>query len=800
MTTTCKTNMKKLFEGVSTETITDLIENMEYLRKTSKTFAEFEKRVKKFEHSTEMKMYSEVRDTLEDAAKKGFNDKFVRQKEFKNDPVGAIESIYSVHDAPIKHSGNTIEFNMRRIEGEGFDILVQDLVNTKLIDIAGSDKLALEVLKESYSMQGKGKSSTSPEAKSLFKTYSKVYNLIQNEMELAGSNRGKLEGYLRRKYDASKVELLSPDEWRSLIHKNVNLKESFDFGTKDADMIHKEIDAIKESIVDSKYNPTSIVRTKQGGSTIKNRGSFGSVKSRKLVFNNAEAEFEFMNAVGKGTQLDGVMDSLVRDAKTAATMDRLGSNPWNAHETLKAEIGKSLRGNEKLHKKFKQHSKRIDQLFEDTVVGIHSGSSRAAVFFKHLKSWTAMSKLGATGPRAAAADFATQVAVMSSRTSQGFFESMWKSFKAYTKTLKADRRIELAKAFQMYTGGQLGEFHNRFNPDDILEGRASKMNNFFYKINGMHPTMNMAKLGNADVAGVHLAAISKKSFENLHVTDRINLEKYGFEAKDWELAKGAIEDVDGTKVMTLYGVDKLGLDPRTTRNLKMKLSSYLKDGAEYLGNPNPNIKERGLFKGGTDPDSPAGILVDLVSQFKNFGLAMNRVAKTTILAGMGEVKLKPGESMPTTVTGALKTKVGIQNFAKLFVGTTVMAGAATVMLDVATGRDRDYGADFWLDNIIRGGSLGLYMDFIGADYGMNSSLGDMVAGPVIGGVGKDLGRLKSDPSGLRAFRTLINNSPFLNLFYLQAAMRYFIVDNINEQLSPGYKERLLKRREREANK
>jgi hypothetical protein len=76
-----------------------------------------------------------------------------------------------------------------------------------------------------------------------------------------------------------------------------------------------------------------------------------------------------------------------------------------------------------------------------------------------------------------------------------------------------------------------------------------------------------------------------------------------------------------------------------------------------------------------------------------------------------------------------------------------------------------------------------------------------MAGPTAGTV-EDLadlwGRFRAgDDLAAQSFRTLINNTPYMNLFYVRPVLDYLILWSIQESLNPGSLKRLEKRIERE---
>jgi len=103
----------------------------------------------------------------------------------------------------------------------------------------------------------------------------------------------------------------------------------------------------------------------------------------------------------------------------------------------------------------------------------------------------------------------------------------------------------------------------------------------------------------------------------------------------------------------------------------------------------------------------------------------------------------------------------------------------------------------------QGGGLGIMGDFLFGE--MRNRFGGgllgTVAGPTFGTVDDlaDLwGRVRNgDDSAAAAFRLLMSNVPFANLFYTKMALDYLVLHRIQETLNPGSLRRMEKRIEKE---
>jgi hypothetical protein len=109
----------------------------------------------------------------------------------------------------------------------------------------------------------------------------------------------------------------------------------------------------------------------------------------------------------------------------------------------------------------------------------------------------------------------------------------------------------------------------------------------------------------------------------------------------------------------------------------------------------------------------------------------------------------------------------------------------------------------WVASMLQGGAFGIYGDFLFGE--MKNRMGggfvQTIAGPVLGTADDIMdiwGRLRSgEDAAAQAFRLLISNTPFLNLFYTRIALDYLFIYNIQENLNAGYLRRMERRIEKE---
>lgn len=148
----------------------------------------------------------------------------------------------------------------------------------------------------------------------------------------------------------------------------------------------------------------------------------------------------------------------------------------------------------------------------------------------------------------------------------------------------------------------------------------------------------------------------------------------------------------------------------------------------------------------------------------------------------------------------MDTKAGKAAYLAATIASTTLVGAVAAQIaEIVNGKDpKDMTAPkFWASAMLKGGSLGVYGDFL---FQTNSSYGNtplaMAAGPVASYL-EDLTDLsqgslirmtqgKRSEFGPNAIKFVKNNIPLQNLWYTRAVTDRMIFNNLQDMVSPGY--------------
>lgn len=212
----------------------------------------------------------------------------------------------------------------------------------------------------------------------------------------------------------------------------------------------------------------------------------------------------------------------------------------------------------------------------------------------------------------------------------------------------------------------------------------------------------------------------------------------------------------------------------------------------------PGAVDRELTGAGQARGTWKGELVRSFFQFKAFPLAM--ISRHWMR----------GSNMETA--GGKAAYLG-----SLIVGTTILGAVSQTVNDLLSGKDpRNYnpfegehGAKNWMAAFLKGGSLGLYGDFLFSGSTQANQAGPIAAalGPVAGLVEEAFkltqGNIiqamqgKDTNFGAEVVRFVKGNTPGANLWYAKAALDHIIFHQMQEYFSPGYLSQMQRRAQKE---
>lgn len=227
------------------------------------------------------------------------------------------------------------------------------------------------------------------------------------------------------------------------------------------------------------------------------------------------------------------------------------------------------------------------------------------------------------------------------------------------------------------------------------------------------------------------------------------------------------------------------------RELEVKLRRFFADEMRFTY-IEEDATTRRLKLQGTQSGTVVGEIMRAVAQFKGFPIAFTQRTLGRAIYG------QPNRTaMDRLMTGANIGSV---------IATMTFAGYLTMTLkDLLRGfGPRDPSErETLLAALTQGGGAGILGDFLFAEANrFGGSFASTLAGPVIGGGGESLQKLylmarEGNVKSGQALSILLQNTPFLNLWYVRPTLDFLVLNALREHLTPGYLSRMDRTRRRD---
>ena len=549
-------------------------------------------------------------------------------------------------------------------------------------------------------------------------------------------------------------------------------------------------------------------------------------QSRVIHFKDGQSSYDYSQKFTRMTLAESVTNGLIHDGQSIGLMEGLGTNPQAMFDRVLRDSKKLFKGDTKALEKFSDFS--LTNQFKEL-----DGSTRARgagrLYFNIIdfaginSAYRVLQNMALLGGSVIASfsDIATKAAKLNAVTERSIFSAYAQSFRDIFRRHSKKDWQQLALYLNIGAEHWLGTAHARHGSNDSLPGFAAKSQVTFFKWNGMNWWNHGQKAGLAATLSADLAFYRTKSFNEIPIRTRLNLQRFGIKPEDWEIYKiMETKAIDGNDYIVPAGIDSVDrniisqaalretnlLRKRKLKtvtdaeiekykdNLRTKLAMFFSDNADSAI-PTPQGRERAMMNAGTQRGTVLGEALRALMQLKAFPI-------TYVTKGMSEQYIAKQQA----------GKSGLFGLAQMMIGTTIMGYIAMTTKDILKGRSPSevYSEEEGLNTqtftraFTQGGGAGIYGDFIFGEFNrFGRSPLETFAGPTFGTMSDVLKLFSSMKEGnvdqvtKKSYQLLINNTPYANLFYTKSALDYFFLYGISERLNPGYLDRMENRMQRE---
>jgi hypothetical protein len=310
----------------------------------------------------------------------------------------------------------------------------------------------------------------------------------------------------------------------------------------------------------------------------------------------------------------------------------------------------------------------------------------------------------------------------------------------------------------------------RFDDEVIGQGITGRLADGLMRVTGINTwTEGLKRAFSMEFMGM-IARQSEHTFEKLDPVFRGFLDRYGFNAGDWDKLRVSPHiEAEGAKFFDVNGVDD--------QRLADRLMSAIID-ERHFAVVEPDSRIRGAMTAGLQRGTITGEAARSATQFKSFPMTY---MMTHLMRAMTQGSMSNRAYRTTQL-----------------LLTMTMAGAATMQAQsLIAGRDPNpmNSPNFWTEAFIRGGGGGMLGDFVNSSVtrggdGITQYLTGPGPGEIISATG-DVAQWianKKDVNGKTLAQHIKAWTPGSSLWYTKAATDRLIFDNIQAMIDPNYRQ------------
>ena len=533
-------------------------------------------------------------------------------------------------------------------------------------------------------------------------------------------------------------------------------------------------------------------------------------EARSIHFKDTDAYMAYQRDFGELSLYD-VMTAHIRGmADSIAMVETFGPNPEHAYRFFRdAAHREALMAAPTSKGKLQKELVRLDNLF-DHVSGntLPVADERLAYAFDTARKWLVASRLGS-----AFISSLPDEATMQLTARVNNLDAM-QLFRNELATLNPANQVEkrLANRAGLALRTAIGSL-NRFGDESIRNTVATKAASFTMRVSGLNAITEARRRAFGTTMMSSLGQLTRdfEHFDQIDPHDHRILLSKGITDADWKVWKLAEHEDwghgNGTMLTpesiyripdeALAGIGNLNANPQHLRREAATRLLGITLEETNMAVVEPGSRERAALFSNLQRGTWKGELTRSIFLFKTMPIAM-------ILRHW-----ERGMGMPDA-----RSKAGY--IAAMVASTTVMGMAALQVDELLKGRDPvnmnpfegKAGARNWVRAMLKGGSLGIYGDFLFSDTTQHGQSPIASAlGPLAGGAEELLGLTqgnlvelaqgKTTHAGAELVKFAKGMTPLANLWYTKAVTDHLIFNQLQEMASPGYLSRVRARAQRE---
>ena len=501
--------------------------------------------------------------------------------------------------------------------------------------------------------------------------------------------------------------------------------------------------------------------------------------SRRLHFKDADSWLQYNKRFGHEDPVQAMIEGLELQSDRTVLIQRLGPDPSETLDNLKKQIKQDYGLTDKDFD-IEGVNTRIDLVTGNFFI---PGNPSIVKYMSVLQNWTIITSMG----KAMLSSFSDPLLQAMTMHYQGksFFSAYFDTFRNLKRSFTRELGIDEKDAFKLLgigIDGVLTSSSSRYVASDKTSGTLSRLADKMFMYNGLNYWTNANREGFARMASAFMGDQASTPWNKLTENYRRILSQYDITEKDWSLINkiGAKDITDEVKRLGLefdiYANERYVTPDHIRKSSRSKQAQAVANKLEIffvnesrIAVPQPGKNEKAIMSFGFKRGTVPGALAEAFWLLRSFPLTM-----------------------------------AIQQYPRMMqngIGNTMMHLTPAIMLgyasitakDLIRGKEpRDpFDTSTAAASLIQSGVAGIAGDLIYnsfSDHGY--SWPEFIGGPVFG-YGADAvkifkGITNGEADAARAWKSVKDNLPFANLFYLEPAVNYGFLYQIQEYVNPGY--------------
>jgi hypothetical protein len=652
---------------VSSENISRLVKYAEAIKKNAANKAEFEERLSGWiKQEKELNILQRKMKANELAKQTTIASRF-EHPDFDKNPVEGFQSLLT-YSRKLANNARDSADNMGRVLRAKYDnIITTGLAEKKLLNLATSKELDLEIRQEMYALKTGGEIgiSKSPEALEIAKILHTANKArLQDAMDAKMLLRDLPEYTAPQTHSREKLTKAGLSEWAADVDKWINKEKTLGEIHGNQEETVKMYEKVFKDITEGSYSPDiggmDVEPTLKVGGGRSRANIYG--RARKLFFNGPEAEHLYNEKYGEDGLLLSILKANERMATDAALVHHFGNTPRDGFKlAIDAQYRRYMAaGNETAARSLKPGEGRYNKRLMDTFDQVSGNLSRPVdetlAIVSQVEGFIQnSSKLGASGLRSASNIGATFAELFQQRGG-GMLRTALESMHEFGKQLKNElvmkpkemltqtkfaqnRGIlpeynlhEVDKLSGMFLGDMGRDVMRTMGFDSMGPIKfLNKGNELVFMLDGMNVVNKAFKRTVSKLGMKYFGDVAHLEFDKLPVETKATLLRVGIEAPDWELMRTTVsEHPEFGKMLTQSGLQDV--DPSVikerAKELNMSPDAYVrhlqtKYGQHFLfmgdqATTTATAREMSLLNLGFQQGTVYGVGIRAAARFKSF--------------------------------------------------------------------------------------------------------------------------------------------------------------------------------------